>query len=89
METSMLQLRSKIYQYALKKLNSLSNTMQDTPNLDEATPLKSFVFYRKFKAAHFCDKLKKVRNGPFNIIIKPTEVTYELLMQDRKTFHTN
>ena len=33
-------------------------------------------------------KLKRLRNVPFEIFNKPTEVTHELLKQDEKTFHT-
>ena len=40
-------------------------------------------------AVHFLDKLKLFRIGPFKIINKPTEVTYELLTQDVEIFHTH
>ena len=38
-ETARFQVYSKVNQYALKKLNSFANTMQNSPNLDKPIPL--------------------------------------------------
>ena len=35
------------------------------------------------------DELEALRNGPFKKIDQHTHVTYELLAQDSKTFHTH
>ena len=88
-ETAMLQIYSRVHQYALKKINSLAHTIQETTNPDKPLPLNSFVLHRNFKQVQFSDKLKPLRNGPFKIINKPTDVTYELLTSEGFTFHTH
>ena len=87
-ETAMLPIYSKVYQYELEK-NSLADTMQNSPALDQSLPPDSFVSHRNFEAVQFPDNLKPYRNGPFKINSKPTEVTYEILPQDGGTFHTH
>ena len=42
-DTALLQIYSKVYQYALKKINSVAYAKQKPTNLDEALPLDSFV----------------------------------------------
>ena len=86
-ETTRLQIFSKVYQNAPKKrTNSFAYTMQSSPNLSKPLPLNLFLFYRSFKVVEFSGKLEPLRNGPFKILHKPTEVTYELLTQAGKTF---
>ena len=63
--------------------------MQNLPNLDKPIPVNSVVLHRIFKALHFSDKLKPLRNGPFKKLNKPREVTHKLLTQDRKRFNTH
>ena len=63
--------------------------MQNSPSLDKSLPLNSFVSHRIFKSVQLTKKLKPLRIGPFMTINKPTEVTYELLTQEGKTFHTH
>ena len=41
------------------------------------------------KAVHLQDKLKPFCSDPFKNVNRPTEVTYELLTQKGKTFHTH
>ena len=62
---------------------------EDIPNLDEPLTLSSLVSHRIFKPVQFFDKLKPNLSGPFKFIRKPTEVTYELLTRNGKTFHTH
>ena len=63
--------------------------MQNSPNLDKPLTLNSFVLHQIFHVVQFSHKLEPFHNGPFKITYKPTEVTYELLTQDGKTFHTH
>ena len=62
--------------------------MQDISYLDKPLPLNSFALHRNFMAVFFPDKLKRLRNGPFKIINKTTEVTYELYTQNGKLVYT-
>ena len=64
--------------------------MQNSPNLYKPLPVTSFVPHQYFKAGHFSDILKPLRNSLFKFVNKPTEVTNHVLMtQDRKTIsHT-
>ena len=48
LETAMLHILSKVYQYALEKISYLEYIMQNTPNLDKPLPLNSFVVHRNF-----------------------------------------
>ena len=61
--------------------------MQDTRNLDK--PLHSFVSHRNIKYVHFSDKLKELPYFPYKSFNKPTDVTYETLTQDVKSFPTH
>ena len=63
--------------------------MQNSPNLDKPLPLNSIVLHRNFGVVQFPDKLKPLRNGPFKLLNKPTEVTYELVTSDGKIIHTH
>ena len=85
-ETAMLQLYSKVYQYVLKK-NSLAYTSQNSPNLFKPLPMNSVFLQRNLRAVQFSDILKPHRIAPVKFPNKPSEVTYELLTQDLKAFH--
>ena len=85
--TALLQINSEVYQYALKKLNSLAYTRQNSPNLDKPLLLNSFVLHRTFKAVQCSVKLKPFGIGPFKNINRRTEVAYELLTQDGNLVH--
>ena len=61
--------------------------MTNSPNLLEPLPLSPFVLHRNVKVGHFSDKMKTLHNDPSKIFTKPTEVTYDFLTQDVKTFH--
>ena len=55
--------------------------MQNSLNIDETLPLKSLVSHRIFEAVKFSYKLKPHRNGHFNIVEKPVEVTYTVTIE--------
>ena len=55
--------------------------------MDKPLLLNSFALHPFFEAVQFSQKLKPLRNGLLKIIIKRTEVTYELLKQAGKTIH--
>ena len=42
----MLQIYSRVHQFALKKNNSLAHTIQNTKNPDKLLPLHSLVLHR-------------------------------------------
>ena len=44
---------------------------------------------RNFTHVHFSDKLKPLRIGPYKIIDRLSDVTYELLAQDGSTLHVH
>ena len=52
-------------------------------------PIGTFVLKRNFTHVHFSDKLKPLRIGPYKIIDRLSEVTYELLLQDGSTIHVH
>ena len=47
----------------------------------------TFVLKRNFLLVHFSDKLKTLRIGPFKIINKLSDITYEIVNQDGYTSH--
>ena len=47
----------------------------------------TFVLKRSFLHVHFSDKLKPLRIGPFQIINKMFDITYEIVNQDGYTSH--
>ena len=85
-ETAMLQVYSTVYYHTLKKLNSyayITKTYQEGKPL----PIGNFVLKRHFAHGHFSDKLKPLRIGPYKIVDRLSDVTYELLAQDGSTLH--
>ena len=74
---------------ARRKIRSFAYTMQETPNLDKALPIKSSVIHSKCETVHLSDQQKPLYSGPFQFNNKATGVTVELLTQDGKTFHTH
>ena len=47
------------------------------------------VLKRHFAHIHFLDKVKPLRNGPYKILDRLSDVTYELLAQDGSTLHVH
>ena len=85
-ETAMLQLYSIVYENSLRKINPHAYI---TKSFHEGKPLPigTFVLKRNFTHVHFSDKLKTLRIGPYKIIDRLSDVTYELLSQDGSTVH--
>ena len=78
----MLQIYSTVYENTLPKINSHAYI---TKTHHEGT----FVLKRNFTQIHFSDKLKPLRIGPYKIIDRLSDVTYELLSQDGSTIHVH
>ena len=84
----MLQIYSTVYYYTLKKLNSyayITNTYLEGKPL----PIGTFVLKRYFAHVNFPDKLKPFRIGPYKILGRLSDVTYEILAQDGSTLHVH
>ena len=82
----MIQIYHTVYGNTKRKIISFdySNKTYNNPRpLDIAT----FVLKRNFLHVHFSDKLKPLRIGPFKIIIKISDITYEIVNQDGYTSH--
>ena len=83
---AMLQIFSISQYYTLKEIISRAYI---TKPYDECNPppLGTFVLKRNFTHVHFSDELKPLRIGPYKILARLSDVTYELLSQDGTTFH--
>ena len=87
-ETAMLQIYSTVYYHTLKKLNSHAYITK-TYHEGKPLPIGTFVLKRHFAHVHFSDKLKPLRIGPYKILDRLSDVTYELLSQDGSTLHVH
>ena len=87
-ETAMLKIYSTVYENTLRKINSHAYIIK---TYHEGKPLSigTFVLKRNFTHVHFSDKLKPLRIGPYKIIDRLSDVTYELLSQDGSTIHVH
>ena len=83
-ETAMLQIYSTVNENTLRKINSHAY-IRKTYHEGKPLPIGDFVLKRNF--THFSDKLKPLRIGPYKIIDRLSDVTYELLSQDGSTVH--
>ena len=84
----MLQIYSTVYEHTLRKINSHAYNTK-TYHEGKPLPIGTFVLKRDFTQVHFSDKLKPLRIGPYNIIDRLSDVTYELLSQDGSTIHVH
>ena len=84
----MLQNYSTVYENTLRKINSHAYI---TKTYHEGKPflIGTFVLKRNFTHVHFSDKLKPLRIGPYKIIDRLSDVTYEQLAQDGSTIHVH
>ena len=85
-ETAMIQIYHTVYENTKRKINSyayFNKTYHNPRPLDIGT----FVLERNFLHVHFSDKLKSLRIGPFKIINKISDITYEIVNQDGYTSH--
>ena len=87
-ETAMLQRYSLVYENTLRKINSHAYITK-TYHEGNPLPIGTFVLKRNFTHVHFSDKLKHLRIGPYKIIDRLSDVTYELLAQDGSTIHVH
>ena len=75
-----------VYENTLQNINSqayITKTYHECKPL----PIGTFVLKRNFTHVHFSDKLKPLRIGPYKIIDRLSDVTYELLSQNGSTVH--
>ena len=84
----MLQIYSTVYVNTLRKINSHAYITK-TYHEGKPLPIGTFVLKRNFAHVHFSDKLKPLRIGPYKIIDRLSDVTYELLAQDGSTVHVH
>ena len=87
-ETAMLQIYSTVYENTLRKINSHAY-ITITYHEGRPLPIGTFVLKRNFTHVHFSDKLKPLRIGPYKILDRLSDVTYELLGQDGSTVHVH
>ena len=87
-ETALLQLNSNLYQNAPKNKFPCINNEKFTQNA--LTIIAIFIcLTTKLEIDRFSDKLNQFPSGPIENVNKSLEVTYEILTQNRKTFHTH
>ena len=84
-ENAILQIYSIVHNYTLKKINSQA-FITKTYHKGKPLPLGTFVLKRNFTIVHFSDKPKTLRIGPYKILDRPSDVTYEVLSQNGSTF---
>ena len=84
----MLQIYSIVYENTLRKINSHAYITK-TYHEGKPLPIGTFVLKRNFTHVHFSDKLKPLRIGPYKIIDRLSDVTYELHAQDGSTIHVH
>ena len=71
-----------------QKINSHADITK-TYHEGQPLPFGTFVLKRNFTHVHFSDKLQPLRIGPYKIIDRLSDVTYELLSQDGPTIHVH
>ena len=81
-ETAVQQNYSTVYQKGFKKIGFLAYTMPDAPNFNKPLPLSSVASHQFFEVVRFSEQLNPLRNAPFKLNNKPTEVRYEISTQD-------
>ena len=85
-KTAMIQIYHTVYENTKRKINSFAyfnKTYYNPRPLDVGT----FVLKRNYLHVLFSDKLKPLRIGPFKIINKIPDITYEIVNQDGYTSH--
>ena len=84
----MLQIYPTVYENTLQKINSHAYITK-TYHEGKPLPIGTFALKRNFTRVHFSDKLKPLWIGPYKIIDRLSDVTYELLSQDGSTVHVH
>ena len=82
----MIQIYHSVFEITKRKINSFAyfNKTYNNPRPQDIVTIK---LKRNFLHVHFSDKLKPLRIGPFIIINKFSDFTYEIVNQDRYTSH--
>ena len=83
----MLEIYSTVHRHLTNELNSQNNTYETT-HLKQLHP-DIFVIHTNFKPVKFSNKPKPLRLGPYKTIQQLSDVSYELMFQQRSTFHTH
>ena len=86
--TAMLQICSTVYENTLQKVNSYAYNTK-TYHEGKPLPIGTFVLKRNFTQVHFSDKLKPFGIGPYEIIDRQSDVTYEIISQDGSNVHVH
>ena len=88
-ETAMIQIYHTVYGNTKRKINSFQffAYFNKTYNIPRPLDIGTFVLERNFLHVHFSDQLKPLRIGPFKIINKIFDITYEIVNQDGYTSH--
>ena len=82
----MIQICHTVYENTKRNINSFAY-FNETYNNPRPLDIGTFVLKRNFSHVHFSDKLKPLRSGPFEIINKISDITYEIVNQDGYTSH--
>ena len=85
-ETAMIQIYHTVYENTRRKINSYAY-FNKTYHNPRPFDIGTFVLKRNFLHVHFSDKLNPLRIGPFKIINKISDITYEIVNQDGYTSH--
>ena len=82
----MIQIYHTVYENTKRKIISFAY-FNKTYNNPRPLVIGTFVLKGNFLHVHFSDKLKPLRIGPFKIINKIFDITYEIVNQDDYTSH--
>ena len=85
-ETAMIQNYHTVYENTKRKINSFAY-FNKTYNNPRPLDIGTFVLKGNFLHVHFSDILKPLRIGPFKIMNKTSDITYEIVNQDGYTSH--
>ena len=85
-ETAIIQIYHTLFENTKTTNNSFAY-FNKTYNNPRSLDIGTFVLKRNFLHVHFSEKLKPLRIGPFKIINKIFDITYEIVNQDGHTSH--
>ena len=85
-EAAMIQNYHTVYENTKRKYISFAY-FNKTYKSPRPLHIGTFVIKRNFLHVHFSDKLKPLRIGPFKIINKISDITYEIVNQNGYTSH--
>ena len=85
-ETAMMQIYHTVYENTKRKIISFAYFNKTSHN-PRPLDIGTFVLKRNFFHVDFSDKFQPLRIGPFKIINKVSDITYEIVNQDGYTTH--